>query len=94
MAWAWYPIKKVAETLKNGVPDETIEVDLTNIGIETIRFIKGQSAGVSEDFSVGIIFSDFLLFPNMNSRNPFTKNDLVGAMIFQDQYWVGINEDA
>lgn len=94
MAWAWFPIKTVAETLKNGVPDETIEVDLENIGIETIRFIKGQSTGVSADFSVGIIFRDFLLFPNMNGRNPFTKNDLVGAMIFEDQYWVGINEDA
>ncbi len=94
MAWKWYAIKTVAETLKNGVPDETIEVELENVGIETIRFIKGQSAGVSADFSVGIIFRDFLLFPNMNGRNPFTKNDLVGAMIFEDQYWVGINEDA
>jgi len=92
MAWGWYKIKAVAETLKNGVPDETIEVDLANAGIETIRFIKGQSAGVSEDFSVGIIFKGFLLFPNMNGRNPFTKNDEVGAMIFEDFYWVGINE--
>jgi hypothetical protein len=88
MAWAWYQIKEVTETLKNSVPDETTEVDLENIGIETIRFIRGFGE------SVGIIFKGFLLFPNMNSRNPFTKNDEVGAMIKEGFYWVGINEDA
>jgi len=88
MAWAWYQIKAVNETLKNSVPDETIEVDLANVGIETIRFIRGFGE------SVGIIFKGFLLFPNMNGRNPFTKNDKVGAMIKNGYYWVGINEDA
>lgn len=86
MAWAWYPIKAVSETMKNDVPDETIEIALEDQGTETVRFIRG--------FSVGIIFRNFLLFPNMNSRNPFTKNDEVGAMIFEDQYWIGINEGA
>lgn len=85
MAWAWFPVKLVSETLQEDVPDETIEVELENIGVETIRFIKG--------FSVGIIFRDFLLYPNMNNRNPFTKNNEVGAMILEGKYWVGINED-
>lgn len=85
MAWGWYKIKAVADTLKNSVPDETIELALENAGTETIRFISG--------FSVGIIFRGFLLFPNMNSRNPFTKQDKVGAMIKDGFYWVGINED-
>lgn len=84
MAWSWYPIKEVSETLQNGVPDETLELELEGVGSETVRFIQG--------FSVGLIFRDFLLFPNMNSRNPFTKNDEVGAMIYEDQYWIGINE--
>jgi len=83
MAWAWYPVKKVSETLSKDVPDESIVINLENIGIETIRFIRG--------FSVGIIFRNFLLFPNMNGRNPFTQNNQVGAMIHDDQYWVGIN---
>lgn len=86
MAWGWYKIKAVADTMKNDVPDETIEIDLENIGTETIRFIRGF-----ED-SVGIIFKNFLLFPNMNDRNPFTKNNQVGAMIKDGYYWVGINE--
>jgi len=85
MAWAWYPIKEVSETLKNDVPDEFVEVELENVGTEIIRFIKG--------FSVGLIFRDYLLFPNMNDRNPFTKNNEVGAMIEDGKYWVGINED-
>ena len=84
MAWGWYKIKEVSDTLKNSVPDETIEVELENVGTEEIRFIQG--------FSVGIIFRDFLLFPNMNNRNPFTKNNQVGAMIQDGAYWVGINE--
>jgi hypothetical protein len=84
MAWGWYKIKEVSETLKNSVPDEKIEVELENVGTEEIRFIQG--------FSVGIIFRDFLLFPNMNARNPFTKNNQVGAMIKDGAYWVGINE--
>jgi hypothetical protein len=84
MAWGWYEIATVADTLKNSVPDETIEVELENIGTETIRFIQG--------FSVGIIFRDYLLFPNMNNRNPFTKDDAVGAMILNGKYYVGINE--
>jgi hypothetical protein len=82
MAWNWYQIKKVDETMQEGVPDETLSVTL-NLGEETIRFIQG--------FSVGIIFRNFLLFPNMNGRNPFTKNDEVGAIIFEDYYWVGVN---
>ena len=86
MSWNWYKIKAVAETLKNDVPDETLEVNLANVGIETIRFIRGNR--------VGIIFKDFILFPNMNGRNPFTKNNEVGAMIYQDYYWVGINQNA
>jgi len=86
MAWQWYPIKAVAETLKNNVPDETLELELEDLGVETIRFING--------FSVGIIFRDFLLFPNMNDRNPFTKNNEVGSMIFDGKYWVGINEES
>lgn len=84
MAWGWYAVKKVSETLLNDVPDETIEVELENVGIETIRFIRG--------FTVGIIFRNYLLFPNMNDRNPFNKNDEVGAMIQDGKYWVGINE--
>jgi len=88
MAWAWYQIKKVSETMQKDVPDETIEVDLENIGTETIRFIRGFNG------AVGIIFKSFLLFPGMNNRNPFTKNDAVGAMIKDDYFWVGINEDA
>ncbi len=86
MAWAWYPIKLVAETMLADVPDETIEVELQNLGTETVRFIQG--------LSVGIIFRGFLLFPNMNGRNPFTKNDEVGALIQDGYYWVGINEDS
>lgn len=86
MAWGWYKIKAVAETLLNDVPDETIEVELENIGTETIRFIKGF------DGAVGVIFRDYLLFPNMNGRNPFTKGDAVGAMIYEDYFYVGINE--
>lgn len=82
MAWNWYQIKKIDETMEEGVPDETLTVSL-NLGEEVIRFIQG--------FSVGIIFRDFLLFPNMNGRNPFTQNDQVGAMIFEDYYWVGVN---
>jgi len=84
MAWAWYKIKALSETLQGGIPDETVEVDLENIGTETIRFIQG--------FNIGLIFRNFLLFPNMNDRNPFTKNDEVGAMIKDGYYWVGINE--
>ena len=85
MAWSWYPIKLVSETLKNSVPDETLTVTLDGLGDETVRFIQGVT--------VGLIFRDFLLFPNLNNRNPFTKNDEVGAMIYEDQYWVGINDD-
>ena len=84
MAWGWYPIKKISETMQGGVPDETVDVELENVGTETIRFIQG--------FTVGIIFRNFLLFPNMNGRNPFAKNDSVGAMIKDGYYWVGINE--
>lgn len=83
MAWAWYPVKTLSDTLKNDVPDEAIQVDFGLGAIETIRFIHG--------FSVGIIFRNFLLFPNMSGRNPFTQNNQVGAMIHDDQYWVGIN---
>jgi predicted ABC-type transport system involved in lysophospholipase L1 biosynthesis ATPase subunit len=83
MAWNWYQIKAVADTMKNSVPDETLEVELQDIGTEIIRFING--------FSVGIIFKGFLLFPNMNARNPFTQKDEVGAMIKDGYYWVGIN---
>lgn len=86
MTWGWYPIKNVSETLLNDVPDETVEVELENIGTETIRFIKGFES------AVGIIFRDYLLFPNMNGRNPFTKDDEVGAMIYDGKYYVGINE--
>lgn len=86
MAWTWYPIKTVADTMKNSVPDEVVELNLDGIGDETVRFIQGVT--------VGLIFRNFLLFPNMNDRNPFTKNDEVGAMIYEDQYWIGINDDA
>tara|TARA_R110000851_G_scaffold184676_2_gene334035 strand:- start:1334 stop:1594 length:261 start_codon:yes stop_codon:yes gene_type:complete len=86
MAWTWFPIKTVAETLQNGVPDETVALNLDGIGDETVRFIQGVT--------VGLIFRNFLLFPNMNGQNPFTKNDKIGAMIFEDQYWIGINDEA
>ncbi len=86
MVWGWYAVANVADIMKNDEPDQTIEVELANIGTETIRFIRGF------DDSVGVIFRNFLLFPNMHSRNPFTKNDEVGAAIKDGKYWVGINE--
>lgn len=86
MAWFWYPIKEVDQVMLKDVPDETLELELEGLQTETIRFIRG--------FSVGIIFRGFLLFPNMNGRNPFTTNDEVGAMIHEGKYWVGVNEDA
>lgn len=86
MAWKWYQIKAVSEVMAKDTPDETLEVELEGIGTQTIRFIQG--------LSVGIIFRNFLLFPNMNDRNPFTKNDEVGAMIYDGFYYVGVNEDS
>lgn len=88
MSWFWYNIGNVADILNNDVPDETIELELEDIGTQTIRFIRG----FNDD--VGIIFRNFLLFPNMNGRNPYTKNDEVGAMIKDNAYYVGVNEDS
>lgn len=85
MAWNWFPIKAVDAVMDASEPDETLSVDL-GAGDEIIRFIQG--------FSVGIIFRGFSLFPNMNDRNPFTKNDEVGAMIHEGVYYVGVNQDA
>jgi hypothetical protein len=82
MTWNWYAIKKIDETMSKNTPDETITIDL-GAGDEVIRFIKG--------FSVGIIFRNYLLFPNTNSRNPYNQADLVGAFIKNGIYWVGIN---
>ncbi len=82
MTWDWYAIKEVDAVMEKDTPDETLTVDIGD-GDETIRFING--------FSVGIIFRGYSLFPNMNDRNPFTKDDAVGAMIHEGQYWVGIN---
>jgi hypothetical protein len=85
MTWTWFPIAQVGDVLKDEVPDETLEVNLENIGVETVRFIRGVQ--------IGLIFRNYLLYPNMNDRNPFTKGDAVGAMIFEDQYWIGINNE-
>lgn len=82
MSWDWYQIKEVVKVMEKDTPDETLTVDIGD-GDETIRFIKGDS--------IGIIFRDYLLFPNMNDRNPFTAKDSVGATIYQGFYWVGIN---
>ncbi len=82
MAWDWFAIKAVDAVMAKDTPDETLTVDLGS-GDEIIRFLQG--------FSVGIVFRGFLLFPNMNDRNPFTKNDEVGAMIHEGNYWVGVN---
>lgn len=86
MAWGWYPVKKVDEVMAQGTPDETVTAILDQ-GEEEIRFIQG--------FSVGLIFRGFMLFPNLNDRNPFAKKNgdvEVGAMIYDGQYWVGVNE--
>jgi len=83
MVWQWYAIKEVDKTMAKNTPDETLTVDLGE-GDEIIRFIKG--------FTVGIIFRGFLLFPNMNGRNPFNQKDEVGAFIKDGKYWLGINK--
>lgn len=83
MAWDWFAIKEVSQVMAKNTPDETLTFDLGN-GSETIRFVQG--------FSVGIIFRNYLLFPNMNGRNPFTANNSVGAFIKDGKYWVGINK--
>tara|TARA_R110000787_G_scaffold130064_1_gene241984 strand:- start:2633 stop:2896 length:264 start_codon:yes stop_codon:yes gene_type:complete len=85
MAWSWYPIKEISEVMKNGEPDEVVDLNLEGLEDTSLRFIQGSS--------VGIIFRNYLLFPNMNGRNPFTKDDKVGAMIYEGRYWVGINDN-
>lgn len=82
MVWDWYAIKEVSQVMNKNSPDETLQIDL-GTGDEVIRFIKG--------FNVGIIFRNYLLFPNMNNRNPFTRDNAVGAMIRDGKYWVGVN---
>jgi len=86
MAWKWWKIQATSETLLNDVPDQTVDFTLDGLGDVTIRFIRGF------DDAVGIIFKDFLLFPNLNGRNPFTQNEVVGAMIQDGYYWVGVDE--
>lgn len=82
--WNWYAIKNISDVMVKNTPDETLTIDL-GFGDEVVRFING--------FSVGIIFRNYLLFPNMNLRNPFNQDDKVGAYIKDGKYWLGINMD-
>lgn len=88
MAWKWWQIQAVADTMPNEAQDQTIEVELDVLGTVEIRFICGFND------SIGVIFQNYLLFPNMNDRNPYTKYNKVGATIIDGNIWVGINEDA
>jgi hypothetical protein len=85
MAWNWYAIKEVDEIMLKNTPDQTFTFDL-GAGEETIRFIKG--------FSLGIIFRNYLLFPNLNGQNPFNANNSVGAFIKDGKYWLGVNQES
>lgn len=82
MKVAWYNIGNAENFEKMGIPQLAQELELEDLGMVEIVLIKG--------FNLSVIFNGEMMTPNLNGRNPFSKNKTTAYIdpITKD-IWVG-----
>lgn len=78
----WYKVGNAKEFEEMNIPQLVQEVELEDMGMVEIVFMKG--------FNISIIFNGEVLTPELNGRNPFFRNKTTAYIDPETKdVWVG-----
>lgn len=82
----WYKVGNAKEFEAVDIPQFVQSLELENMGLVEIVFIKG--------FNISIIFNGEVLTPELNGRNPFFRNKTTSYIDPETKdIWVGYEVD-
>lgn len=84
--WKWYKLINLSEIEKLGVPDYYLNVNMKDLGQQSILIAHG--------FVWSVCFLGYWISPTLNNRNGFSVQNKVSAYIDPDNnLWVAYNEN-
>lgn len=82
MVYDWYNIVNRTEFLALGIPSQTMEVILEDVGLVEILITLGSE--------IGLLYNGVFLTYNLNGQNPFEFQEHAIYKDENDDIWLGI----